>query len=510
MRHMLVIAAVLFSLVCAGRAGAQSPGVGSVVFANSGAAAAQQDFLTGLAQLHNFEYGPAAELFRKAQRIDPGFALAYWGEAMTYNHPVWMEQNISAARAVLRRLAPDADARVLKAPTEREKDYLRAAETLYGDGDKYARDFAYSDAMAAIHRRYPDDVDATAFYALSLLGTAHEGRDVAIYLRAAAFLEPLFPSHPAHPGIAHYLIHSYDDPVHAPLGLRAARAYSKIAPAAGHAQHMCSHIFVAMGMWDDVVAANEAAVKVVDEARAERGEPPSACGHYPAWLEYGYLQQGRFGDAKKLVADCLAAATRASAALLAAGGTGDGGAIASFASMRTRYLLDTEEWHGDVASWTVPVGRLARPEITLQFTAGYLAVKTGRRAEAAAALGRLTTARTALEAELATRPSSDGNAIAARGWAKILEQQLSALLETMDGSARSAIAHLRDAAALEDELPYEFGPPFIDKPSYELLGETLLVADQRDEARAAFQKALARTPGRAAPLRGLRAAGGKS
>jgi tetratricopeptide (TPR) repeat protein len=504
---------MLAALSVGGRAHAQAPGVGSVAFANSGAAAAQQDFLTGLAQLHNFEYASAAALFKKAQQADPDFAMAYWGEAMTYNHPVWMEQNLSAARAALKRLAPDAAGRVAKAPADREKDYLRAVEILYGDGDKYARDLAYADAMADLHRRYPDDVDATAFYALSLLGTTHEGRDVAIYMRAAALLEPLFPVQPTHPGIAHYLIHSYDDPTHAPLGLRAARAYSKIAPSAGHAQHMCSHIFVAMGMWDDVVAANEAALRVVDEGRSGRGLAPTACGHYPSWLEYGYLQQGRFAEAKKLVADCFTAAKRAAEAQHnAPKGTvdPDASAIGSFASMRNRYLLDTEEWNGDVGGWILPGAATPRPEVGFQFAAGYLAIKTGNKSGAAAALDRLGRARAALESELARAPSTSGEAIATRGWAQVLEQQLSALVQLADGVTAPAIVKLGEAAALEEKLPYEFGPPFIDKPSYELLGEALLAADRRDEARAAFQKALARTPGRTAALRGLKAASGRT
>ncbi len=259
---------------------------GDVSFANSGAPAAQRAFLAGLAQLHNFEYDSAAAHFREAERVDPGFAMAYWGEAMTYNHPVWMQQDRAAAVRVLDRLGETEPVRLAKAPTEREKDYLRAVDILYGAGDKAARDVAYSDAMADLHGKYPDDPDAAAFYALSLLGTAHGGRDFATYMRAAAVLEPVFRAYPRHPGAAHYLIHSYDDPIHAPLGLPAARAYSTIAPSAAHAQHMCSHIFVAMGMWDDVVSANEAAVRVVDAARAAKGQPPGACGHYNFWLEY--------------------------------------------------------------------------------------------------------------------------------------------------------------------------------------------------------------------------------
>ena len=480
--------------------------VGEVQFANSGSAAAQATFLEGLAQLHNFEYGSAAALFQKAEQLDDGFAMAYWGEAMTYNHPVWAEQDRDKALTALARLGPTPDARIAKAGTEREKDYMRAAEALYGEGDKASRDFAFADRMADLHRKYPDDVDAAAFHALSLLGTAHAGRDFRTYMRAAAILEPLFPTHPAHPGIAHYLIHSYDDPVHAPLGLRAARAYSKIAPSAGHAQHMCSHIFVAMGMWDDVVAANEAAVAVVDRGRAAHGHGPSACGHYNFWLEYGYLQQGRYADAKKLVAHCYAAARAAAAPQagpLSQSLDPDSSAIGSFSEMRTRYLLDTEDWGSDVVGWSVATGGQPRPEVGFEFATGYAAVRRGQRAAAASALARLTAARSALDAQLEKTPAAAGAEASTGPWAKILEDQLSALIQLTDGATAPAIARLGEVASLEEKLPYEFGPPFIDKPSYELLGEALLAAGRPKEARAAFEQSLARAPERTASLRGL-------
>jgi hypothetical protein len=291
-RAGVVLLATVLMISSAPPVAAQVEGVGVVSFANSGAPAAQQNFLSGLAQLHNFEYVAAAEYFRKAQGTDPGFAMAYWGEAMTYNHPVWMEQDAPAARAVLHRLGSTADARLARAKTDREKDYLRAVEILYGDGEKKTRDRAYADAMMELHRKYPEDVEATAFAALALLGTSHDGRNFATSMRAAALLEPLFPTHPKHPGIAHYLIHSYDDPVHAPLGLRAAREYSTIAPSAAHARHMCSHIFVAMGMWDDVVEANEAAVKITGVLRAAKPSP-LACGHYPFWCSPGRQSEQR-------------------------------------------------------------------------------------------------------------------------------------------------------------------------------------------------------------------------
>src|SRR6185436_4532295 len=153
-----------------------------------------------------------------AQRIDPSFVMAYWGEAMTKNHPVWMEQDLGGARRVLDRLGATATERAGKTKTDRERAYLHAVEVLYGTGDKRARDLAYLDEMRRLHSTYPNDLEATAFYGLALLGSAHDGRDDAIYTRAAAALEDAFKTHPDHPGLAHYLIHSYDDPSHARLG----------------------------------------------------------------------------------------------------------------------------------------------------------------------------------------------------------------------------------------------------------------------------------------------------
>src|SRR5207244_2927213 len=173
-------------------------------------------------------------------------------------------------------------------------------------GSKDERDFKYADAMAALHQRYPDDVDATAFYALALLGTSHNGRDTATYMRAAALLEDVFPAHQHHPGVLHYLIHSYDDPVHAPLGMRAARLYGAVAPDADHALHMTSHIFIAMGMWDEVIDANVRAIAIVNARRAANGKQAAHCGHYPTWLHYALLQKHRVEEAGKMVAECRA------------------------------------------------------------------------------------------------------------------------------------------------------------------------------------------------------------
>ena len=477
------------------------PVVGRVTFANSGAAAAQASFLFGLAELHNFEYAPAAEAFRKAQEIDPGFALAYWGEALTSTHPIWMEQELEPARAVLRRLGATPALRAEKAPTEREKGYLAAVEILYGEGTKEERDFRYEAAMADLSARFPDDPDAAALHALAILGTAHAGRDAAIYMRAAAILEELICRYPDHPGVLHYLIHSYDDPVHAPLGLRAARRYAGVALDAPHAQHMTSHIFLALGDWDGVVAANENATAVMNRMREEHGRHGRGCGHYRFWLAYGYLEQGRFGDARQVLEACRSEATSDHAE-----GRDDPGldpdrsSLGSLVAMWSRYLIDTEEWSGEVAGWTIDPG--ARPGIRLgyAFARGFAAARRGDLATARAERVRLLAAKAELDGKLAIEKPTDR-----APWrrAEALADELDSALAAAEGKPAEAVERALAATRIEDDLPFAFGPPFIDKPSHELLGEALLGNGDSAGARAAFEAALERAPRRTASTRGL-------
>jgi tetratricopeptide (TPR) repeat protein len=503
-RFLQALFALLLAAGFAATACAQGE-VGKVSFTNSGAPAAQPSFLRGLALLHDFEYERAAKNFRKAERIDPNFAMAYWGEAMTYNHPLWSQQDRPAALAVLARLGPTPAARLAKAPTPREKEYLGAVEILYGKGNKEARDIAYSEAMGRLHRDFPNDINAAAFYALSILGTAHSGRDERIYMRAAAILLPLFYKHPTHPGIAHYLIHSCDDPIHAPLALPAAEAYSKIAPDAAHAQHMTSHIFLALGMWDDVVRAKVAATTVVNRQRAAAGQPPRRCGHYNYWLEYGYLQQGHIAAAKQVVAGCRAEAMEAGMAARARGTADpDTSSVGSFVEMRNRYLVDTGRWHGDVYGWSVDVGHALVPEFNQAFGTGF----------AAAESGDLPTARKSLAAMERILPQLPG-VFDRAGWTagdperrvpEIQKLQLEAVILSAEGHGEQEVVMAQKATAAEKSLPYAFGPPYPEKPSYELLGELLLKQKRPKEARAAFRQALLRAPHRTQSTRGLQLA----
>lgn len=461
---------------------APEPRLGEISFPTSGAAEARPHFLRGVLYLHSFEYEDARQAFRRAREIDPDFAMAYWGEAMTHNQPVWMQQDREAALEALELLAPTAEGRLAAAGSAKERDWLRAIHVLYGPGSKEARDDAYRDAMRRMHEAYPDDHEVAAFYALSILGTAHEGRDFATYMRAAAVVEPVFDENPRHPGAVHYLIHSYDDPIHAPLGLRAARAYSEIAPAAAHAQHMTSHIFVALGMWSEVVEANEVARDVQDARRAELGRPPNRCGHYAYWLQYGYLQKGRIDDARRLLDLCHEEFV-ASPASTSAG---------YFTSMRARWLIDSGRWE-ETGRWSAAIeGDAAGDRVAAArdaHTDALAALRADDRESAAVHLERLESLRDETS-EASAEPA-------------ILALQARGRIALREGAAERAVELLREAADREAEMPFQFGPPAVAKPSHELLGEVLLELGRAEEAADAFRAALDRAPRRTSSLAGL-------
>src|SRR5438034_3458116 len=311
----LLVAFIAAFFACAAPAGAQSAAtgeLGTINFPTSAKGPAQTAFLVGVKALHNFEFDTAADAFREAQKGDPGFALAYWGEAMSFNHPLWAEQDIASARRVLERLAPTAAARAAKTPAGKERSLVEAVDVLFGAGDKYARDVAYSAAMKRLHEQYAGDDEIAVLYALSLLGTSRPGeKTVRNAMQAAAIAEDIFQRNPKHPGAAHFIIHAFDDPDHAILGLPAARAYSKIAPAAAHALHMPSHIFVQLGMWDDVVASNIAAYKAAVDLAEKKNLPRGREDfHTLSWLQYAYLQQGNVSEAEKALATAKAVADK--------------------------------------------------------------------------------------------------------------------------------------------------------------------------------------------------------
>jgi tetratricopeptide (TPR) repeat protein len=466
---------VVLCLVGGAALEAQEPRLGRINFPTSGPVTAQESFILGVLYLHSFEYESAREAFREAQYLDSAFTMAYWGEAMTRNHPVWNRRYRPQALAALARLGATPEARLATAPTERERLYLLAVETLFADGPKAERDTAYMYAMQDISLRYPEDLEAQAFYALSLLGLNQGVRDYSSYMKAGALAEDIRRVNPDHPGGAHYVIHSFDDALHAPLGLRAAWAYSDIAPAAPHALHMTSHIFLALGMWDQVVERNETAV-----ALTHRGP-----GHYTSWLNYGLVQQGRYRDAVDLLVVAWANLPDDARP----------GQRSYLAGMRAQYIFGSGRWDDQVLGWEIDVADAGRSTRAVDaFTQGYAEIRLGRRETAGHFLGQLRA--------IADEPSEDETPNAA-AIPMILQLELEAMLSYDAGRVDEALLAARKATRLEDGLPLEFGPPEIVKPSHELMGELLLALNRPTEASREFQAALLLAPKRSRSLLGL-------
>lgn len=458
---------------------AQEKTLGKIDFPNSGDPAAQADFIEGMKFLHNFEYADAARAFKRAREIDPDFAMAYYGEAKSHNHPLWFQQDRDAAMEVLNTLGETVAKRQAKAGSQKEKDLLMSLEVLYGNTNesegatKQERDLLYLDFMEALHEKYPEDHEITAFYGLSILGSAHDGRDYAIYMRAAAELMDVWNENPEHPGAAHYLIHSFDDPVHAPLGLPMAKAYSEIAPSAAHAQHMTSHIFLALGMWDGVIDANIVARDVQTDRQQELGEATTVCGHYPWWLEYGYLQEGDTDSAVQVLNTCFERIS----------GEPSSSELWHFAVMRGHYVVDSKNWE-------------AADMYNAEFTPNTRGSVNYYYTNALAALNqqKMDAAKQALDKLMLTPESVERN---------IQMDQIKAIMLIEEGLENEGIDLLKKTAEAESALPIDFGPPVIVKPSYELLGDILSEVGKADDAREAYKKQLERTPERRRSLLGL-------
>src|SRR5216684_1060957 len=271
--------------------------LGSVEFRVSCNAEAKQSFTRGVALLHSFTYEESAEAFRQAAAKDPHCAMAHWGLAMTEYHQMW--EPYPGPAELQRGSAEIQRARELKPGTPREMDYAEALGVFYDGWEQRshaARAMAYRDAMRGVHERNPKDQEAAIFYALALVATAApEDKTYGNQRKAAAILEPVFAAYPGHPGVAHYLIHAHDNPALAPQGVAAARAYSKIAPGLPHALHMPSHIFTRLGLWEDSIASNIAAVAAAQK-HSDQGEE----FHALDYLAYAYLQVGRNAEAEKI------------------------------------------------------------------------------------------------------------------------------------------------------------------------------------------------------------------
>ena len=475
-------------------------GFGGVFLSTSGSADAQSSFLCGVAALHSFEYEEANDAFKQAQSIDPGFAMAYWGEAMTYSQTLWRHEDVDAGRQTLARWRSTRSAQSGKIGTAEEEGFLHAIEMLFGDGDPATRRQAYAEAMGRLYTRFPKDPEVTSFYALALLGTMSRGLVGAmdrveghspglagseIQARVAELLNGVLKAHPRHPGALHYLLHNYDDPQHAPLALAAARTYAEVAPESSHALHMPSHIFLQLGLWHDAARSDQAAFAASERwiKRKDLG-PAMRNYHALAWLQYELLQLGRYREARDAIGE-LEPVVKASGALSPGPAAGPHNPLLSdLSSMRARFVVETRRWN--LMSAERNFGNVHE-----LFAIGMSAARTNNVPLAEQARQRLALRRES-EQEGDLRP-----AIA------IMERELAALIELAGGRQDRGIDILRATARAELDLPPPFGLPEPIKPAPELLGEVLLTAGKPREAAAAFEQTLQRHANRTLSVLGL-------
>jgi tetratricopeptide (TPR) repeat protein len=469
----------LAALLLAGPAVAQQPGteqLGKVAFANSCAPAVQAEFNRAVALLHSFWHPAAIKAFNDVAQRDPSCGIAHWGVAMAVlgNPFAWPP----APKALADGTVALQRARAAGTRSQRESDYVAALETLYRDHetvDHRTRAVAYEKAMEQLAARYPEDREASVFYALALNATAlPTDKTYGQQLKAAAILERVFAEQPDHPGVAHYLIHSYDYPPIAEKGLAAARRYATIAPSAPHAQHMPSHIFTRRGLWQDSIQSNLASAAAAEDD----------FNRFHAWdyLAYGYLQLGR-DRAARGVLDQILSVTKPNVQHFVTG--------FALAAIPSRYALERGQWAEAAALQLQPAdfpwSRMPQAEAILVFARGLGAARSGKVGQARQDEARLAALRDALLAAKVGywADQVDIQRLVVAGW-----------IARAEGRGDDALQLVRAAADREDATEKHPVTPGPIAPARELLGELLLELGQPAQALREFEASQRKEPNR--------------
>ena len=491
-----LVVPVALSLMLVARVGAQqhlhegavTERIGRVSFATSCRPDAQARFERAMALLHSFWWEEGGRAFRAVAASDSTCALAYWGLALN----VWGNPFVGGPSGDNLRQGASAAARALAlgAPTARERGFLASVGALYRDYEttpNSRRLLAYSDTLARVYRDFPDDPEVAIYYALSLVATAlPTDTTFSRQRQAAAILNPLFRRFPEHPGLAHYIIHADDSPQLAALGLDAARRYARIAPSAPHAQHMPSHIFVRLGLWDETIAANQRSLDAgIEYARAQGRSVAPEQFHALDYMVYGYLQEGRDSAARRTVAQGLALT-----AVLASDLVTNYNRVA----MEARVPLERGDW---AAAARLPVraaGQGGIGEALAHFARGIGAARSNDAAEARVEV----TALGAIQTALAGQPGYN--------WSRIVgikQQAVAAWSLLAAGDTAGALREAKAAADLEDVTEKHPVTPGELLPARELEGDLLLAVGRYPSARAAYEATLRRAPGRPRSLFGV-------
>ncbi len=498
---------LLFGLVTWALCSCQDPstngneGLGEVKISFTVNKGAEPDLMRGWLLLHSFEYEDARTAFRTAQERDPYAPMAYWGEAMSYHYTLWDREDYDQAEMALQKWQ-DMSAESEVSASELENDLMSAASVLFGSGSRIERKQAYAKAMEGIHDQYPANHEVAAIYALSLLGSVPEGRDFEIYGKAASIANGILAENPNHPGALHYLIHSYDDPEHAHLALDAANSYAQVAPDAAHALHMPSHIFVARGMWDEVISSNFASYYAsVDRMERLEMNNNARSYHALAWLMYGLLQHNRLKEVDQIMEDMTRYAQE----------TPSIPARAYLVGMIGTYAVFTQDWESPFLHEEVETGDLrASLQAIEAFTQGYRAFFQNDRETLKASIQDIKAARTRAQNSLVEGATSScgtpANGLSPTqidiNVAGVIQLELEALVATLETDIQLAEQKLSEAVRLESETDYEYGPPTIVKPAHELYADWLMEQGRPQEAIAHYDLAEQRTPNRRLVLEG--------
>jgi hypothetical protein len=495
-RVTLAFAALLASPLAAQdhHAGHAGEKFGTVHFPTSCAPALTPQIDRAVALLHSFEFGAAIRQFDAVVAADSTCAMAYWGLALSrWSNPMAATGRAPAVLAQGRRAA-DAATRLAAGATARERGYIDAVGALYRDYERVDQDTRvanYERAMADLAARQPADTEAKIFHAIALVATAAPtDKSYAKQRRAGAILERLWAAQPDHPGLAHYIIHTYDLPALAPQAAAAARRYAEIAPTAAHAQHMPSHTFTRLGLWRESARANrqsfDAAMR--DSALAE-------AMHASDYMEYAYLQMRRYDEARA-VRDAIPALASRYDPTVVRGAAPPSAAYFAMAAIPARYALERGAWTEAVA--LVPsASAYPHTEGMIYFARALGAARLGRAAHARPAVDSLA----AIEQRLTA--SND------RYWAEQVHIQrlgAEAWLALAEGRREQALARMTDAATREDATEKNAVTPGPLAPARELLGDMLLELGRPADALAEYRRTLAKEPGRYRALDGARRA----
>jgi tetratricopeptide (TPR) repeat protein len=509
-RFVCLIALVSTSFVLRDLRSAPAPepgdlrGVGKVTFPITCAPDVQSDFARGVALLHSFFYEEARRVFTSVAERDPECAMAQWGIAMTWWHPIWTPptpDEMRAGKAAIKK------AMSMKAGSDRERDFIAALNTYYNTADSSSaapvgqschgpvgprdRVVAYEKAMRQLSEKYPDDFEVQAFYAFAVLSTGYatpNDTSLSKQLEAAGILEKLWKQNATHPGVVHYLIHSYDYPQFAERGLAAAKTYDSIAPWVPHALHMPSHIFTRLGMWDESIAANQASAEASRAYAAMRHRDATEAEELHAldYMAYSYLQEARDAEAKEIV-DHAAKVRTTNPAL-------EFSAAYALAAIPTRYAFERNDWEAAAA--------LQIPELPHWNSFPFMeALIEYGHALGRAHIGDLEGARKAIARMQQLRDATkDPKFDYFKSHLDLQMQAASAWLAVSEGKKKEAIDILTHAADAEDILGKHPVSPGAFVPIREQLGILLLETGQPKEAQSQFEVALKIYPGR---FRGL-------